>query len=63
MKFEQLPKGKLVMVECKAYAYNIIHDSEEKMGVVHFEILVEDDRKAPQGSTPAEKATIEKETG
>jgi sodium/potassium-transporting ATPase subunit beta len=39
VKFESLPIGSLVMVECKAYAYNIIHDREDKLGMVHFELL------------------------
>lgn len=42
VKFTSLPKNKVVLVECKAYAYNILHDSTDRLGLVHFELLVED---------------------
>jgi sodium/potassium-transporting ATPase subunit beta len=42
VKFTNPPLNKLVLVECKAYAYNILHDSADRLGLVHFELLVED---------------------
>lgn len=41
MKFKNIRTGVLVMVECKAYAYNIIHDRTDKLGMVHFEMLID----------------------
>ncbi|KAH7728224.1 CRE-NKB-3 protein [Aphelenchoides avenae] len=42
VKFTSLPKNRLVMVECRAYAKNIVQDTESKQGMVIFEILRED---------------------
>uniref|UniRef100_A0A914WGL0 Sodium/potassium ATPase beta subunit n=1 Tax=Plectus sambesii TaxID=2011161 RepID=A0A914WGL0_9BILA len=42
VKFTKPPKNKVVLVECKAYAYNILHDSADRLGLVHFELLIED---------------------
>lgn len=41
VKFVGPPEGVLVEVECKAYSLNIIHDRTNRLGMVHFEILVE----------------------
>lgn len=41
MKFAKPPVGILVEVECKAYSLNIVHDRTNRLGMVHFEILVE----------------------
>lgn len=41
VKFINPPKGILVEVECKAYSLNIIHDRTNRLGMVHFEMLVE----------------------
>lgn len=42
VKFENLPRNKLVLVECRAFAQNIEHDITAKLGLVNFEMLVED---------------------
>lgn len=42
VKFENPSKNKVILVECRAYAYNIIHDSTDRLGLVHFELLIED---------------------
>lgn len=42
VKFENPPRNKLVLVECRAYAQNIEHDITAKLGLVNFELLVED---------------------
>lgn len=42
VKFESLPRNKLVIVECRAYALNIEHDITNKLGLVYFELFVED---------------------
>lgn len=34
-------KGLALMVECKAYAYNIEHERLKKMGTVHFELEID----------------------
>lgn len=34
VKFPGLPKNRLVMVECRAYAKNIEHDEENRIGMV-----------------------------
>lgn len=39
VKFEGLKRGVLVEVECKAFAYNIIHDRANRLGMVHFELF------------------------
>lgn len=40
-KFSNLPKGKTVKVECRAYAKNIKFDRTEKQGGVEFELHLE----------------------
>lgn len=42
VKFESLPRNKLVLVECRAFASNIEQDITAKLGLVNFEILIED---------------------
>lgn len=42
VKFQNLPKNRVVLVECRAYAGNIEQDIETRQGLVHFELLVED---------------------
>lgn len=42
VKFKNLPRNKLVLVECRAYALNIEHDITSRLGLVHFELFVED---------------------
>ncbi|XGW33464.1 hypothetical protein V3C99_017689 [Haemonchus contortus] len=42
VKFESLPRNKLVLVECRAYALNIEHDITSRLGLVHFELFLED---------------------
>ncbi|CAI4229299.1 unnamed protein product [Auanema sp. JU1783] len=42
VKFDKIPKNKLVFVECRAFALNIEHDISTRLGMVHFEVFVED---------------------
>lgn len=47
VKFPGLPKNRLVMVECRAYAKNIEHDEENRIGMVTFELLLQDSDAKP----------------
>ncbi|TMS33641.1 hypothetical protein L596_001360 [Steinernema carpocapsae] len=40
VKFESLPMDHLVRVECKAYAKNVAYSEEDRIGLVHFELLL-----------------------
>ncbi|VDP03618.1 unnamed protein product [Soboliphyme baturini] len=40
VKFMSLTPAMLIEVECKAFAYNIIHDRTYRLGMVHFELFV-----------------------
>lgn len=42
VKFENLPRNKVVLVECYAFALNIVRDITSKLGLVNFELLIED---------------------
>lgn len=42
VKFDTLPRNKLVLIECRAYALNVEHDITSRLGLVHFELLVQD---------------------
>lgn len=42
VKFLNLPKNRLVMVECRAYAKNIEQETESRLGMVTFELLLQD---------------------
>lgn len=33
--------GIIINIECKAWAHNIIHDRKERLGSVHFELLID----------------------
>ncbi len=55
VKFNCLPIGVLVEVECHAYAYNILQDQTDRLGMVHFELLVDDTTNA-NGTTCAHLA-------
>lgn len=33
--------GIIINIECKAWARNIIHDRKERLGSVHFELLID----------------------
>lgn len=50
VKFEDLPHNKLVLVECRAFAMNIKQDLGAKLGLVNFELLVEDRKEGPENS-------------
>lgn len=39
--FEKPERGVLINVECKAWAANIVHDRQERIGGVHFEIMID----------------------
>jgi len=38
VKFNQLPVGQLIHVECRAWAKNIRYDKRDRMGISHFEL-------------------------
>jgi len=42
VKFTGLPKNRVVMVECRAYAGNIEQETGSRLGLVNFEVLLED---------------------
>jgi len=41
VKFEKPATGVLINIECKAWAANIKHDRTDRMGSVHFELLID----------------------
>ncbi|XP_054282858.1 sodium/potassium-transporting ATPase subunit beta-2-like [Macrosteles quadrilineatus] len=41
IQFIRPKTGVIINVECKAWARNLIHDRKEKIGVVHFEVLID----------------------
>lgn len=51
VKFTSLPRNKLVLVECRAYALNIEHDITSRLGLVHFELFLQDKAPEPAKST------------
>jgi sodium/potassium-transporting ATPase subunit beta len=46
VKFMGLPRNRVVMVECRAYAKNIEQETESRLGMVTFELQLQD---APPG--------------
>lgn len=42
VKFDNLPRNKVVLVECRAYAQNIEVDVTAKLGMVNFELMLVD---------------------
>uniref|UniRef100_A0A5S6R4C6 Sodium/potassium-transporting ATPase subunit beta n=1 Tax=Trichuris muris TaxID=70415 RepID=A0A5S6R4C6_TRIMR len=41
VKFHSPTNGVLLEIECRAYAYNIMHDRTFRLGMVHFELLID----------------------
>lgn len=41
VQFPDATPGILLMITCKVWARNIIHDLNEQTGLVHFELLVD----------------------
>uniref|UniRef100_A0A1A9ZFE8 Sodium/potassium-transporting ATPase subunit beta-2 n=1 Tax=Glossina pallidipes TaxID=7398 RepID=A0A1A9ZFE8_GLOPL len=39
--FQRPKRGIIINIECKAWARNIIHDRKERVGSVHFELLID----------------------
>jgi sodium/potassium-transporting ATPase subunit beta len=39
--FERPVRGIIINVECKAWAHNIIHDRSDRIGSVHFELMID----------------------
>lgn len=39
--FSRPVRGIIINIECKAWAHNIIHDRKERLGSVHFEMLID----------------------
>ncbi|XP_014102717.1 sodium/potassium-transporting ATPase subunit beta-2 isoform X1 [Bactrocera oleae] len=39
--FERPKRGIIINIECKAWARNILHDRKERLGSVHFELLID----------------------
>jgi len=46
VQFNNLNKGVLYHIECRAYAGNIGYDRNDRVGKAHFEIIVHDDKTA-----------------
>lgn len=36
-----IPGGIIINVECKAWAHNIKHDRKDRVGSVHFELMID----------------------
>ena len=36
-----IPDGRLIAVSCKAWANDLHHDVQERVGTVHFELLID----------------------
>lgn len=51
VKFDSLPRNQVVLVECRAFALNIEHDITSRLGLVHFEVYLQD--KDPKDKTTA----------
>lgn len=41
VKFDSLPRNQVVLVECRAFASNIVHDITSRLGLVHFEVYLQ----------------------
>jgi len=41
VRFDGLPEGQLLHVECRAWFRGVVHARKERMGLVHFEVLVD----------------------
>lgn len=41
LRFQNPHPGILLMITCRAFARNIVHDHVEQVGQVHFEVLVD----------------------
>ena len=41
VQFTDVPRGQLIHIECKAWFKGVVHDRKERMGLVHFELLLE----------------------
>ncbi|CAB3400821.1 unnamed protein product [Caenorhabditis bovis] len=42
VRFDSIPRNKIVRIECRAYALNIAHDISARLGMVNFEVMIED---------------------
>ncbi|VDN05040.1 unnamed protein product [Thelazia callipaeda] len=42
IKFDHLPRNKLVLIECRAFAQNVEQDITSKLGMVNFEVMLQD---------------------
>ena len=41
VQFQNVPRGQLLHIECKAWFKGVVHERKERMGLVHFELLIE----------------------
>jgi len=41
VQFKRPKTGVIINIECRAWAKNLIHDRKERIGIVHFEILID----------------------
>nr|CAD7206759.1 unnamed protein product [Timema douglasi] len=41
INFERPTTGILINIECRAWARNIQHDRHERVGMVHFELMID----------------------
>jgi sodium/potassium-transporting ATPase subunit beta len=46
VKFNDLPKNVMIQIECRAYAYNVIHDPFDRQGLIQFEIMIADNQSS-----------------
>jgi len=45
VQFDNVIQGQLLHIECKVWFKGVIHDRKERMGLVHFEVMVESDKR------------------
>jgi sodium/potassium-transporting ATPase subunit beta len=41
VQFQNIPVGQLLHIECRAWFKGVVHERKERLGLVHFELLVE----------------------
>jgi len=39
--FSFIPGGRLIAISCKAWAKNINHETMDRMGLAHFELMID----------------------
>ena len=46
VKLNKVKVGQMVHVECRAWARNIKYDRRDRIGIVHFELIVHNEKSA-----------------